>query len=120
MGPKRSPAGAASGREVVSHERQPNMNGGGPVFGSQKPVSIKDIARAANVSYSTVSRAWQNSPLVGRKTTEKIQRIAQQSIRVPAAHHGQTTDGRHGEAGDRHCLEAIVGGELRIQREGSR
>jgi len=40
---------------------------------------IQDIARAANVSYSTVSRALQNSPLVGRKTTEKIQRIAQQS-----------------------------------------
>jgi LacI family repressor for deo operon, udp, cdd, tsx, nupC, and nupG len=77
MGRKQSPTSKTSEPEEVTH-------GGGveratPVFDLQKPVSIKDIARAANVSYSTVSRALQNSPLVGRKTTEKIQRIAQQS-----------------------------------------
>jgi DNA-binding LacI/PurR family transcriptional regulator len=48
-------------------------------FDLQKPVSIKDIARAAKVSYSTVSRALQNSPMVGRTTTERIKQIAQQS-----------------------------------------
>ena len=32
-----------------------------------KPTSIKDIARMANVSSSTVSRALQNSPLISRR-----------------------------------------------------
>ncbi len=47
--------------------------------GLEKPVSIKDIARAAQVSYSTVSRALQDSPLVGLETRQKIQLIARQS-----------------------------------------
>jgi DNA-binding LacI/PurR family transcriptional regulator len=46
---------------------------------TEKPASIKDIARAANVSHSTVSRALRNSPLVSRETTEKIKTIAHQS-----------------------------------------
>lgn len=46
---------------------------------AQKPASIKDIARAANVSHSTVSRALRNSPLVSRETTERIQKIAEES-----------------------------------------
>jgi DNA-binding LacI/PurR family transcriptional regulator len=45
----------------------------------EKPVSIKDIARAAKVSYSTVSRALQDSPLVGFQTRQRIQLIAKQS-----------------------------------------
>jgi DNA-binding LacI/PurR family transcriptional regulator len=44
-----------------------------------KPVSIKDIARIAGVTHSTVSRALRNSPLVNRETVEKIQRIARES-----------------------------------------
>ena len=53
----------------------------------QKPVSIKDIARAANVSYSRgISRALQNSPLVFlSKTTEIMQQIAEQSHYRPSA-----------------------------------
>jgi DNA-binding LacI/PurR family transcriptional regulator len=39
-------------------------------------VSIKDIARAAHVSHSTVSRALRNSPLVNPETRELIQKIA--------------------------------------------
>jgi len=39
-------------------------------------VSIKDIARAANVSHPTVSRALRNSPLVNRETAERIRKIA--------------------------------------------
>ena len=42
-------------------------------------VSIKDIARLADVSHSTVSRALTGSPLVNAETAEKIRRIAEQS-----------------------------------------
>jgi DNA-binding LacI/PurR family transcriptional regulator len=41
--------------------------------------SIKDIAKLAKVSHSTVSRALQNSPLVNAKTAEKIRQIALES-----------------------------------------
>jgi DNA-binding LacI/PurR family transcriptional regulator len=43
------------------------------------PVSIKDIARLAGVSHSTVSRALRNSPLIPAGTAERIQRIANQA-----------------------------------------
>lgn len=46
---------------------------------STKPISIKDIARMANVSHSTVSRALQHSPLINHETAEKIRRIATES-----------------------------------------
>jgi DNA-binding LacI/PurR family transcriptional regulator len=47
--------------------------------------SIKDIARAANVSHSTVSRALRNSPLVSAETADRIRRIAAESnFRVSA------------------------------------
>ncbi|MBK5291212.1 MAG: LacI family DNA-binding transcriptional regulator [Acidobacteriia bacterium] len=49
-----------------------------PVPG-RKPISIKDIARQANVSHSTVSRALRNSPLVHPDTAEKIREIATSS-----------------------------------------
>src|SRR5690625_427264 len=39
-------------------------------------VTIKDIAKIANVSYSTVSKALNNSPLVKPTTKEKIMTIA--------------------------------------------
>jgi len=39
-------------------------------------VSIKDIARLAGVSHSTVSRALNKSPLIPPKTAQRIQRIA--------------------------------------------
>jgi len=43
------------------------------------PITIKDIARAASVSHSTVSRALRDSPLVSRETAQKIKRIASES-----------------------------------------
>jgi DNA-binding LacI/PurR family transcriptional regulator len=45
----------------------------------RKPASIKDVARLAGVSHSTVSRALRNSPRVNSETTEKIRRIAAES-----------------------------------------
>jgi DNA-binding LacI/PurR family transcriptional regulator len=48
-------------------------------------LSIKDIARSANVSHSTVSRALRNSPLVNADTAGRIRRIAAESnFRVSA------------------------------------
>ncbi len=79
MGRKQSPVSPASEADEANPGDRPDSQTVTAVLSSHKPVSIKDIARAANVSYSTVSRALQNSPLVGRKTTEKIQRIAEQS-----------------------------------------
>lgn len=43
------------------------------------PVSIKDIARLAGVSHSTVSRALRKSPLIPAATADRIQRIADQA-----------------------------------------
>lgn len=39
-------------------------------------MTIKDIARLAGVTHSTVSRSLNDSPLVSRQTKERIQRIA--------------------------------------------
>jgi DNA-binding LacI/PurR family transcriptional regulator len=44
-----------------------------------RSASIKDIAKIANVSHSTVSRALRNSPRVKRETIERIRRIANES-----------------------------------------
>ena len=41
-------------------------------------VSIKDIARLAGVSHSTVSRALRNSPLIPARTAQRIQQIARE------------------------------------------
>jgi DNA-binding LacI/PurR family transcriptional regulator len=49
------------------------------------PASIKDIARVAGVSHSTVSRALRNSPLVNSKTIEELQRIARDLGYQPSA-----------------------------------
>src|SRR4030066_2507286 len=40
------------------------------------PITIKDIARHAGVSHTTVSRALNHSPLISLQTTERIQEIA--------------------------------------------
>ena len=50
-----------------------------------KPVSIKDVARAAGVSHSTVSRALADSPLVAPETKQCIHRIASDMGYTPSA-----------------------------------
>jgi len=47
--------------------------------------SIKDIARLAGVSHSTVSRALRNSPLISSETTALIHRIAHEAGYTPSA-----------------------------------
>jgi DNA-binding LacI/PurR family transcriptional regulator len=47
--------------------------------GMLKPASIKDVARLAGVSHSTVSRALRNSGRVNSETIQKIRRIAEES-----------------------------------------
>jgi DNA-binding LacI/PurR family transcriptional regulator len=42
-------------------------------------ISIKDIARLAGVSHSTVSRALRGSPLIPAETANRIQRIANET-----------------------------------------
>ena len=48
-------------------------------------VSIKDIAKAAQVSHSTVSRALSDSPLVNAATKARIQRLAREMGYSPDA-----------------------------------
>lgn len=50
-----------------------------------KRLSIKDIAKTAHVSNSTVSRALRNSPLVNRETGDLIRRIAEDAGYRPSA-----------------------------------
>ena len=52
---------------------------------SRQEVSIEDIARAASVSHSTVSRALQGSSLISVDVRERIQRIADQMGYTPNA-----------------------------------
>lgn len=49
------------------------------------PVSIKDVAREAGVSHSTVSRALTDSPLVATETKQRIQQIAKAMGYTPSA-----------------------------------
>ncbi|GBD08205.1 Catabolite control protein A [Candidatus Thermoflexus japonica] len=52
---------------------------------ASRRVSIKDIARRAGVSHSTVSRALRGSPLVNPRTAERIRRLAARMGYVPNA-----------------------------------
>lgn len=49
------------------------------------PVTIKDIAKRAEVSHSTVSRALRGSPLIAGNTTERIRQAALDLGYLPSA-----------------------------------
>lgn len=49
------------------------------------PVTVKDIAKKAGVSHSTVSRALHSNPLISDKTTERIRKIAVEMGYSPSA-----------------------------------
>jgi len=51
----------------------------------RQEISIEDIARAAGVSHSTVSRALRESPLISADTRERIQRLADEMGYMPNA-----------------------------------
>ena len=50
-----------------------------------RTISIQDIAQAAGVSHTTVSRALRNSPLISVEVRERIQRLAQDMGYIPNA-----------------------------------
>ena len=52
---------------------------------TQLSVTIKDIAKRANVSHSTVSRALHSSPLISDETIERIHQIAVDMGYFPSA-----------------------------------
>ncbi|MCV9885354.1 LacI family DNA-binding transcriptional regulator [Metabacillus halosaccharovorans] len=54
--------------------------------GIEVGVTIKDIAKIANVSHTTVSRALNNSPLIKENTKQKIIQIANQLNYSPDVH----------------------------------
>lgn len=49
------------------------------------PVTIKDIARAAGVAHSTVSRALSDSPLISAETKSRVRRMATEMGYSPSA-----------------------------------
>jgi DNA-binding LacI/PurR family transcriptional regulator len=58
--------------------------GGNYIRSDARPVSIKDIARRADVSPSTVSRALRNNPWIPRWTRERIKALAREMGYVPS------------------------------------
>src|SRR5687767_6911109 len=45
---------------------------------SQKPATIKEIAKKLNVSVSTVSRALHDHPSIGLRTKTQVQKLAKE------------------------------------------
>ncbi len=54
-------------------------------LGKLLAITIKDIAKRAGVSHSTVSRALRDDPLVAEETASRIKRLASELSYVPSA-----------------------------------
>ena len=52
---------------------------------SGQGITIYDVAKKANVSISTVSRVFNNSPLVSSKTRKKVQKVIDEMGFVPSS-----------------------------------
>jgi DNA-binding LacI/PurR family transcriptional regulator len=51
---------------------------------NSRSITIKELARQAGVSHSTVSRALNNHPAIARETVERIQQLARELNYVPS------------------------------------
>ena len=71
-----------------------------------KPTSIKDIARMANVSSSTVSRALQNSPLISRRNC-RANPAHRQTKRLPCQRHRAWTGDAEDQDDRRRSYDAL-------------
>ena len=58
-------------------------------------VTLADVAKAANVSRSTASRALNNSPRISRETTARIKKIADSMGFIPNAQGRALAVGRN-------------------------
>ena len=54
-------------------------------YSTNQGATIYDIAKKANVSISTVSRVFNGSPLVCKKTKKKVQKIIEEMNYIPSA-----------------------------------
>lgn len=88
-------------------------------------ISIKDIARAAGVSHSTVSRALRDSPLVNAVTRQRIQAVAIEMGYTPDAQARSLVTGRSRAVGvvvatiaDPFVAEVVQGVETTAQQHG--
>jgi DNA-binding LacI/PurR family transcriptional regulator len=79
-------------------------------------VSIKDIADRAKVSPSTVSRALNNHPRIGRKTKTTIVRLAQEMGYVPSAAARNLVERRSGTIGV--CIPELSNPSFAMQTKG--
>ena len=91
----------------------------------REPVSIKDIARAAGVSPSTVSRALHNHPRISKETATRIRELAQEmgySPSLPArslvTRHTATIGMVITHASDPFLGRLVLGVEDTAQRKG--
>jgi LacI family transcriptional regulator/LacI family repressor for deo operon, udp, cdd, tsx, nupC, and nupG len=50
-----------------------------------RPISIQDIAQAAGVSHTTVSRALRDSPLISAEVRQQVQQLAREMGYIPNA-----------------------------------